>query len=194
MTYPEPKGSAIGNPSVTHAEPNGSPIRFDNGFTLTNERTDVLTDDYQDSGAKSHVLDAPEGVDNRVPKRVQMSRQHPWRADNPDAVIVARPSKWGNPYRLVRDDDGNWDVVEDGIVHDWDSNKDDARALAVEIFEMAVTGADDVEPPNYPIAQIRYELAGKDLACWCPLVDSDGQRVPCHADVLLELANPGWKP
>lgn len=30
---------------------------------------------------------------------------------------------------------------------------------------------------------IRRELAGKDLACWCPL----GQ--PCHADVLLEIAN-----
>lgn len=28
------------------------------------------------------------------------------------------------------------------------------------------------------------ELKGKDLACWCPLDQ------PCHADVLLELANP----
>jgi hypothetical protein len=27
-------------------------------------------------------------------------------------------------------------------------------------------------------------LAGRDLACWCPL------DKPCHADVLLELANP----
>lgn len=27
------------------------------------------------------------------------------------------------------------------------------------------------------------ELRGKDLACWCPL------DRPCHADVLLELAN-----
>jgi hypothetical protein len=27
------------------------------------------------------------------------------------------------------------------------------------------------------------ELAGKDLACWCPLDQ------PCHADVLLALAN-----
>jgi protein gp37 len=27
------------------------------------------------------------------------------------------------------------------------------------------------------------ELRGKDLACWCPLDQ------PCHADVLLELAN-----
>ena len=33
-------------------------------------------------------------------------------------------------------------------------------------------------------AALRRELAGRDLACWCPL----GQ--PCHADVLLELANP----
>ena len=30
-----------------------------------------------------------------------------------------------------------------------------------------------------------HELAGKDLACWCPLSS------PCHADVLLELANAG---
>lgn len=27
------------------------------------------------------------------------------------------------------------------------------------------------------------ELSGKNLACWCPLDQ------PCHADVLLELAN-----
>ena len=27
------------------------------------------------------------------------------------------------------------------------------------------------------------ELRGKDLACWCPL------DKPCHADVLLEMAN-----
>jgi hypothetical protein len=32
-------------------------------------------------------------------------------------------------------------------------------------------------------------LKGKHLACWCPLVDEDGNSVPCHADVLLELAN-----
>lgn len=30
---------------------------------------------------------------------------------------------------------------------------------------------------------IRTELRGKDLACWCPL------DKPCHADVLLEIAN-----
>lgn len=32
-------------------------------------------------------------------------------------------------------------------------------------------------------------LRDKDLACWCPLVDHEGQLVPCHRDVLLRLAN-----
>ena len=32
-------------------------------------------------------------------------------------------------------------------------------------------------------AAAREALRGRNLACWCPL---DG---PCHADVLLELAN-----
>lgn len=31
--------------------------------------------------------------------------------------------------------------------------------------------------------KLRRDLQGKNLACWCPL------DKPCHADVLLELAN-----
>jgi hypothetical protein len=45
-----------------------------------------------------------------------------------------------------------------------------------------------IEPYRWSItierrAEIRRELGGKDLACWCPL------DKPCHADVLLEIAN-----
>ncbi len=36
----------------------------------------------------------------QMPKRVQMRRDKPWRKYNPDAVIIARPSKWGNPFRV----------------------------------------------------------------------------------------------
>lgn len=32
-------------------------------------------------------------------------------------------------------------------------------------------------------------LRGFDLACWCGLIDQYGNYVPCHVDVLLELAN-----
>jgi hypothetical protein len=31
--------------------------------------------------------------------------------------------------------------------------------------------------------QVRNELRGRDLACHCPLDE------PCHADVLIEIAN-----
>jgi hypothetical protein len=36
--------------------------------------------------------------------------------------------------------------------------------------------------PAY-VAELLAPLRGHDLACWCPLDQ------PCHADVLLELAN-----
>ena len=95
-----------------------------------------------------------------TPKRIQRKRTKGWRL--PDgAVIVARPSKWGNPYT----------VAESG------SNRE-----AVRMYLLAFIN----DPIRLVVAsQIRTELAGKDLACWCPLDQ------PCHADVLLEIANGG---
>lgn len=33
--------------------------------------------------------------------------------------------------------------------------------------------------------RIKFLLKGKNLACWCPL------NQPCHADILLKIANSG---
>lgn len=107
-----------------------------------------------------------------APKRIQMSRQRPWRAEHPDAVIVARPSKWGNPYKV-----GGRAVVEAA----WNGTPrtvfeyEITPALAVELYRQRFA---------FDVDMIRAGLAGRDLACWCPLDQ------PCHADVLLELANP----
>ena len=38
-------------------------------------------------------------------------------------------------------------------------------------------------------AAVKAELRGRNLACWCPIEDENGNRVPCHADFLLEIAN-----
>lgn len=107
-----------------------------------------------------------------MPERIQMTRQHPWRAEHPDAVIVDRRTKWGN----------EWAVIAWGGRHqvrhttDWeirsvhDTHLEAVRA-AVEYFRESMRGVDV------------SELHGRDLACWCPLDQ------PCHADVLLELAN-----
>jgi hypothetical protein len=98
-----------------------------------------------------------------VPRRIQLRRAKGWRKPA-GAVVVARPSRWGNPFPFAPGT-----AVPD-------------RATAVARFRELVTG--DHDPAEYPsVAEIRRELAGRDLACWCPL---DG---PCHADVLLEIAN-----
>jgi len=100
------------------------------------------------------------------------------------AVYVGRPTKWGNPFRAVPAGNGFWTVVDDNDVDyrhprtGW-ADKDYAVLRSVQLFaELSV---------DYEIAfdcdAARAELRGKDLACWCPL------DAPCHADVLLELAN-----
>lgn len=43
-------------------------------------------------------------------------------------------------------------------------------------------------PPPPSLETIRKELRGKNLACWCPIAG------PCHADVLLEIANGAVAP
>jgi len=112
-----------------------------------------------------------------MPKRVQMSRQHPWRADNPDAVIVDRRTKYGNPFAIEDDKHGGFVVrgLLGEALHKCDTIGE-ARQVAVELFrdEFADKIAD----------MARAELAGKDVACWCALTDF------CHGDTWLELANP----
>lgn len=119
-----------------------------------------------------------------MPKRIQMSRQHPWRAENPDAVIVARPSKWGNPFRVIpRNGRLVFEQVTD-VGPFWlgtypRSWRTEALTEAVERFEKFL----NLGHIAISVDDVRAQLAGKDLACWCPLDQ------PCHADVLLEIAN-----
>lgn len=97
-----------------------------------------------------------------TPQRIQLSRKKGWRLP-PNTVVVARPSIFGNPYKVG------------GIDHRTSERIIDA-AHAVRLYiERGIPLA--LKP------EIRSRLRGKNLACWCPL------DAPCHADVLLELAN-----
>lgn len=102
------------------------------------------------------------------PHRIQLSRKKGFRLP-PNTVSVARPTKWGNPF------------VGDA-------------AAAVEAFRQWWQGSCSVSVgPDEPIKRMAFipaherpslaSLRGKNLACWCKL------DAPCHADVLLELAN-----
>ncbi|WP_371398868.1 DUF4326 domain-containing protein [Marinovum algicola] len=107
------------------------------------------------------------------PKRIQMTRQKPWRHEHPDAVIVARPSKWGNPFKI-----GAARCSRRGGTYLEERVKD--AETAVRFFRDMLSYQKRPYPSQEEIAA---ELRGRDLACWCPLDQ------PCHADVLLELAN-----
>lgn len=134
------------------------------------------------------------------PQRIRLSRKKGFRLP-PNTVNVARPTKWGNPERVVRDevreDDesdgpyGPWLCLMRGSTYPpelmksfggwWFSTKLEALQKAVDMFRFRLTT--DIASCRLPIADQLHELRGKNLACWCRL------DAPCHADVLLELAN-----
>lgn len=108
------------------------------------------------------------------PRRVQLSRRKGWRMPE-NTISVARPNRHGNPFCI-----GDFGIPD--------------AASAVERFREWRDGrvvGPDLPPVDY--------LRGKNLACWCPLCEAhkDGKPFgvqcpdcsPCHADVLLEIAN-----
>lgn len=85
------------------------------------------------------------------------------------AVYVGRPTRWGNPWRI-----DEWPFpAEPG-----------GREVSVMCFRLMFDERAEYPADFYPSdEEVRAKLAGKDLACWCRLDQ------PCHADVLIELAN-----
>ena len=100
-------------------------------------------------------------------KRIQRKRTKNWKMPE-NTVYVGRPSKWGNPFALK----------------EWLSNEQ-----AVELFTKAYMNpysfymSGEIVEHMQLIRDTIQDLRGKNLACWCPL------DKPCHADVLLRLAN-----
>jgi Domain of unknown function (DUF4326) len=103
-----------------------------------------------------------------MPERIQLKRTKGWRKPE-GAVVVSRPTRWGNPFRVGAELDFPFSEVFGTVVRD--------QAHAVEIFAIYARITS-----GYGLLAQR-ELQGKDLACWCKPAD------PCHADVLLEVAN-----
>ncbi len=96
------------------------------------------------------------------PTRIQLSRLKGWRMPA-NTVKVDRTTKWGNPF-----------VV--GV--------DGTREECVDQFALMFAQGDRSTHAYMTMAKAHLEeLRGKNLACWCSL------DLPCHADVLLEIAN-----
>jgi hypothetical protein len=110
-----------------------------------------------------------------MPKRIQLRRTKGWRKPA-DAVVVSRPSRWGNP------------ITPDNTIGC--ETKLDAAEMYRALMEYGETVPYPHPGQSWELDRYRewvldnwQELQGRDLACWCPLDQ------PCHADVLLEIAN-----
>ena len=104
-------------------------------------------------------------------ERVQLSRRKGFRLP-PNTVSVARPGKFGNPFVIgktypVREGSFEGPEIGSAVIAD-------ARDAADAFRGWVESGGSGL-----PLEQLR----GKNLACWCKIGS------PCHADVLLELAN-----
>lgn len=125
-----------------------------------------------------------------MPERIQRKRTKGWRLPE-DAVYVGRPSKWGNPFRVgerIRNtsDDYRWPYIAESVpggARGFISLACTTNELAVQLFTNWL-----IEYP--PLMVSLDELAGYDLACWCPLPEP-GEPDICHAAILLDLANGG---
>ena len=107
----------------------------------------------------------------RLPIRIQRRRAC-GRRKPAHTKYVGRGSLYGNPYRVARSarelEEGGELVV---------ASAEEAVARYREWIERSREG-------RFVASCAARNLWGLDLACWCKLDQ------PCHADVLLELANP----
>lgn len=106
---------------------------------------------------------------DRVKHPVRLQRASLGERRDDDAVFVGQGTKWANPFKKPDTDAlrGEPDVEAAYRRGGW---REAAKLLYREHLK------DEGLDPS--------ELRGKDLVCSCKPTD------PCHADVLLELANP----
>jgi len=121
-----------------------------------------------------------------MPTRIQRRRTKGWKMP-PHTVIVDRSSGFGNPFPVSKAKSTSMGVTSDvWVVGTWEGpamwfkdTKHEAHKLAVSAFRTWIE-----HPPQAKLlASVKSKLRGKNLACWCKPDE------PCHADVLLEIAN-----
>lgn len=124
-----------------------------------------------------------------MPERVQLSLAKGWRMP-PNTVKVDRSTGFGNPW--IAGAPGRVKLQTGQIVQ---IGPELTVAGAVDRFRRWMAGEFGFQPASmvrHPLFDLvicpglppsRSFLRGKNVACWCKLGS------PCHADVLLELAN-----
>lgn len=118
------------------------------------------------------------------PIRIQLSRRKGFRmqAQSPDGrevVKVARPTKWGNPFTKKDAEKARTFSSNEWLTmyFEWWLSGDRNNWMGEESDKACAKISDNIK-----------DLRGKHLACFCALDE------PCHADVLLKIANQDLEP
>lgn len=109
-------------------------------------------------------------------QRVQRSRRK--GAPAPDgSVYVGRPTIWGNPFQAR-----GYGHAKSVILHkSWLAGQ--IGALTLERMGFSPAEIDALSRLRERVLTNLHRLAGRNLACWCPLSSEW-----CHAETLLRLA------
>lgn len=107
----------------------------------------------------------------RLPIRIQRRRARGWKMPA-HAKYVGRGSLYGNPFRVARS------------ARELEEGGDLVVASPAEAVERFREWIGHTREGRFVAECAARNLWGVDLACWCKLDQ------PCHADVLLEIANP----
>jgi hypothetical protein len=110
---------------------------------------------------------------------------HPARDSKPVAVrYVGRPTRWGNPYRVVKGRSGLLGVItpdERVVTLRTDCTGSEAARVAVRGFQHHLDHLDRSKPRAVLARHLAPLVTADVLSCWCPL------DAPCHADTLCDL-------
>lgn len=110
-----------------------------------------------------------------TPQRIQRKRTKGWRKP-PNSVIVTRPGKYGNPFHTLAT---GMPVNKEfcATIHRlWINGELEPELAALFLGDTPMPA-----PPTHD--EIRRDLAGKNLACYC------NEDQYCHGDNLLPIAN-----
>lgn len=108
-----------------------------------------------------------------MPKRIQRKREKGWK-NPPGTIYVGRPTKWGNPFPVDIYREKALDLYRRWLF---------GEMSTAEMVTLSYEGDPRVSLAVMRRAVMPHELRGHDLSCWCK------EGAPCHADILLEMAN-----
>lgn len=129
-------------------------------------------------------------TDNRLTetaaRRIQRKRAKGWKLPA-GCVCVDRSTGFGNPFPIAKGESRSEGVSRPiWVVGTWTGpgmwfkdTREEAISTAVAAYRAWINSPSQETLREKAVVALR----GRSLACWCP------EGSPCHADVLLEIAN-----